>query len=117
MRKMFGKDFTPAKIQMRLPGLVWGGIAMEAGLGRKRLLSLRFIQLAKIRAASRKTLARCVSTVRRNRILVSDQRVQFDGNNGLSVQHDMYAHGISACVLGNSNGNPQRLQGGSCRGN
>ena len=31
MRKMFGKDFTPAKIQMRLPGLVWGGIAMEAG--------------------------------------------------------------------------------------
>jgi len=25
MRKMFGKDFTPAKIQMRLPGLVWGG--------------------------------------------------------------------------------------------
>ena len=41
MRKMFGKDFTPAKIQMRLPGLVWGGIAMEAGLGRKRLVSLR----------------------------------------------------------------------------
>ncbi|CEF49211.1 unnamed protein product [uncultured bacterium] len=31
MRKMFGKDFTPAKIQMRLPGLVWGGVAMEAG--------------------------------------------------------------------------------------
>ncbi len=25
MRKMFGKDFTPAKIQMRLPALVWGG--------------------------------------------------------------------------------------------
>ena len=33
MRKMFGKDFTPAKIQMRLPGLVWGGVAMEAALG------------------------------------------------------------------------------------
>ena len=30
MRKMFAKDLTPAKIQMRLPGLVWGGIAMEA---------------------------------------------------------------------------------------
>ena len=28
---MFRKDLTPAKIQMRLPGLVWGGIAMEAG--------------------------------------------------------------------------------------
>ena len=32
MRKMFGKDFTPAKIQMRLPALVWGGIGMEAAL-------------------------------------------------------------------------------------
>ncbi len=53
MRKMFGKDFTPAKIQMRLPGLVWGGIAMEAGLSRTRLVSLRYIQLGKIRAAAR----------------------------------------------------------------
>ena len=52
MRKMFGKDFAPAKIQMRLPSLVWGGIAMEAALGRKRLLSLRYIQLGKIRAAA-----------------------------------------------------------------
>ncbi len=55
IRKMFRKDFTPVKIQMRLPGLVWvwGGIAMEAGLGRKRLVSLRYIQLGKIRAAAR----------------------------------------------------------------
>jgi len=50
---MFGKDLTPAKVQMRLPGLVWGGIAMEAGLGRKRLISLRYTQLGKIRAAAR----------------------------------------------------------------
>jgi hypothetical protein len=35
MRKMFGKDLTPAKVQMRLSGLVWGGVAMEAALGRK----------------------------------------------------------------------------------
>ena len=53
MRKMFGKDLTPAKVQMRLPGLVWGGIAMEAALGRKRLVSLRYIQLGRIRAAAR----------------------------------------------------------------
>ena len=53
MRKMFGKDLTPVKLQMRFPGLVWGSIAMEAGLGRKRLLSLRYIQLAKIRTAAR----------------------------------------------------------------
>ena len=53
MRKMFGKDLTPAKLQMRVPGLVWGRIAMEAGLGRKRLLSLRYIQLAKVRTAAR----------------------------------------------------------------
>ena len=53
MRKMFGKDLTPAMMQMRVLGLVWGGIAMEAGLGRKRLLSLRYIQLAKVRTAGR----------------------------------------------------------------
>src|SRR6266567_4225936 len=53
MRKMFGEDLTPAKVQMRLPGLVWGGIAMEAALGRKRLVSLRYIQLGRIRAAAR----------------------------------------------------------------
>ncbi|HSQ24902.1 MAG TPA: hypothetical protein VLN44_10835 [Pyrinomonadaceae bacterium] len=53
MRKMFGKDLTPAKIQMRKPGLVWGSIAMEAGIGRKRRVSLRYIQLAKVRTAAR----------------------------------------------------------------
>jgi len=53
MRKMFGKELTPVKLQMRLPGLVWGRIAMEAGLGSKRKLSLRHIQLAKVRTAAR----------------------------------------------------------------
>jgi hypothetical protein len=53
MRKMFGKDLTPAKIQMRLPGLIWGAVAMEAALARKRLVSLRHIQLAKVRTAAR----------------------------------------------------------------
>ena len=53
MRKMFGKDLTPAKVQMRLPALVWGGVAMETALGQKRMVSLRYIQLGKIRAAAR----------------------------------------------------------------
>ena len=53
LRKMFGKDLTPVKLQMRLPGLVWGGIAMEAGLGRRRRVSLRYLQLAKVRTAVR----------------------------------------------------------------
>jgi len=53
MRRMFGKDLTPVKIQMRVPGIVWGSIGMEAGLGRKRRVSLRFIQLAKVRTAAR----------------------------------------------------------------
>lgn len=53
MRRMFGKDLTPAKIQMRRPGLVWGSIAMEAGLTRNRRVSLRYIQLAKVRTAAR----------------------------------------------------------------
>ncbi|PYL19358.1 MAG: hypothetical protein DMF21_12245 [Verrucomicrobia bacterium] len=47
------KRSTPAKVQMRLPGLVWGGVAMEAALGRKRLVSLRYIQLGKVRATAR----------------------------------------------------------------
>lgn len=53
LRRMFGKDLTPVTIQMRVPGLVWGAIAMEAGLGRKRRVSLRHIQMAKVRVASR----------------------------------------------------------------
>lgn len=53
MRKMFGKDLTPVKIQMRLPGAIWGSVAMEAGLSRKRRVSLRLHQIAKIRAAAR----------------------------------------------------------------
>jgi hypothetical protein len=53
IRKMFGRDLTPVKIQMRKPGIVWGSIAMEAGLARKRRVSLRYIQLAKVRTASR----------------------------------------------------------------
>lgn len=56
MRKIFGKVFTPVKIQMRLPALAWGGIAMEAGLARKRLVSLRYIQLGKIRAPRRASI-------------------------------------------------------------
>jgi hypothetical protein len=53
MRKLFGKDLTPAKVHMRLPGLAWGTIAMEFGLSRKRRVSLRYSQLAKVRTAAR----------------------------------------------------------------
>ena len=53
MRKMFGRDLTPAAIQMRVPGIVWGSIGMEAGLAKKRRVSLRYTQLGKVRAASR----------------------------------------------------------------
>jgi hypothetical protein len=53
MRRMFGKELTPAKQQMRLPGLIWGSIAMQAGLSTKRRVSLRYTQLAAVRAAAR----------------------------------------------------------------
>jgi hypothetical protein len=53
MRKMFGKELTPAKMQMRLPGLIWGAATMEMGLSRKRRVSLRVTQLAKVRTAAR----------------------------------------------------------------
>ncbi len=52
MRKMFGKDLTPAKMLMRLPGAMWGSIAMDAGIGKRRRVSLRYIQLAKVRTAA-----------------------------------------------------------------
>ena len=53
MQKMFARDLTPVTIQMRLPGMVWAGIAMEAALGRKRLVSLPHVQLGKVRTAAR----------------------------------------------------------------
>jgi len=53
MGRMFGKELTPARIQMRVPGIVWGGIAMEAALSRKRLVSLRYFQLGRVRTAAR----------------------------------------------------------------
>ena len=53
MRKMFGRELTPVTIQMKVPGLVWGSIGMEAGLAKKRRVSLRYIQLGKVRTAAR----------------------------------------------------------------
>jgi len=53
MQKHFGKDLTPAKMQMRRPGIVWGGILMEIALGHRRGVSLRYIQLGKVRTAAR----------------------------------------------------------------
>jgi hypothetical protein len=52
MRRMFGKDLTPVKLQMRVPGLVWGSIGFEAGLAKKRRVSLRYAQLGKVRTAA-----------------------------------------------------------------
>jgi alkylhydroperoxidase family enzyme len=52
-RKMFGKDLTPAKIQMKVPAIFWGAIGMEAALSKKRRVSLRLTQLAKVRTAYR----------------------------------------------------------------
>ena len=53
MRKMLGKELTPVKLQMRVPGIVWGTIGMEAGLSKMRRVSLRYIQLGKVRTARR----------------------------------------------------------------
>ena len=53
MTKLFGKPLTPVTMQMHVPGIVWGSIGMEAGLGKKRRVSLRYIQLGKVRTAAR----------------------------------------------------------------
>ncbi len=76
------------------------------------------LQRMAFRQKSRKTLARCGPTLdRRNRIAVPHQSAQLECNVGFTVERHLHGHGISAGVLGDSNGNPQRLQGGSCRGN
>ena len=53
MRRMFGKDLTPATVQMKRPGVVWGGILMQMALDRNRRVSLRLLQLATVRTAAR----------------------------------------------------------------
>jgi MFS family permease len=79
---------------------------------------LNALQWMAFRQKSRKTLARCGPTLdRRNRIAVPHQSAQLECNVGFTVERHLHGHGISAGVLGDSNGNPQRLQGGSCRGN
>ena len=52
-RKMLGKPITAATIYMRVPGVMWGGILMDGALGAKRHVSLRLVQLAKVRTAAR----------------------------------------------------------------
>lgn len=52
-RKMFGRELTPVKIQARVPRVVWAAILFEACLSGRRRVSLRHLQLAKIRAAAR----------------------------------------------------------------
>jgi hypothetical protein len=51
-RRMLGKELTPVKIQARVPHVVWAAILVEACLSGRRRVSLRYTQLARIRAAS-----------------------------------------------------------------
>ena len=52
LQNMFGKELTPVKIQARVPRVVWASILVEMCF-RRRGVSLRYIQLAKIRVAER----------------------------------------------------------------
>ena len=51
--RMFGKELTPVKLQARVPRVVWAAILVEACLSGRRQVSLRHIQLGRIRAAAR----------------------------------------------------------------
>ena len=53
LRRMFGKELTPVKIQARVARVVWASILMEGCLSGRRRVSLRHLQLAKIRVAAR----------------------------------------------------------------
>ena len=50
--RMFGKELTPVKLQARVPRVVWAAILVEACLSGRRQVSLRHIQLGRIRAAA-----------------------------------------------------------------
>jgi hypothetical protein len=53
LRKMFGNELTPVKIQARVPRVVWATILFEGVLSGRRRISLRYTQLAKVRVAAR----------------------------------------------------------------
>ena len=53
LRRMFGKELTPVKLQARVPRVLWASILFEGVLSGRRGISLRYTQLAKIRVTSR----------------------------------------------------------------
>ena len=52
VRKMFGKDLTPAKIQARVPRVFWGSVLLEMSIGKTRGISERQRSLVGLRTAA-----------------------------------------------------------------
>ena len=53
VRKLFGKDLTPQKIQARVPRVFWISIITEVLLGQKAKVSLRHRSIVQLRTAAR----------------------------------------------------------------
>jgi len=53
VRKVFGKDLTPQKIQARVPRVFWANVITELLLGRKMGIARRQRSIVQLRTASR----------------------------------------------------------------
>jgi hypothetical protein len=53
VRKIFGKDLTPQKIQARVPRVFWVNVITELLLGRRAGVPLRQRSIVQLRTAAR----------------------------------------------------------------
>ena len=51
VRRMFGKDLTPVKVQARRPGILWLGSLLGAAIERSGKVEKRLHTLVQLRAA------------------------------------------------------------------
>jgi hypothetical protein len=53
VRKLFGKDLTPQKIQARVPRVFWASVLAELLLGQRANVPLRLRSIVQLRTAAR----------------------------------------------------------------
>ncbi len=53
VRKLFGKDLTPQRIQARVPRVFWASTILEVLLGQKAKVPLRLRSIVQLRTAAR----------------------------------------------------------------
>jgi AhpD family alkylhydroperoxidase len=87
VRKVFGKDLTPAKIQARVPRVFWGSVLLEMSIGKTRGISERMRSLVQLRTSALVGCPYCMdigSAVGRKTAGLSDEEIfaAQSGNGG-----------------------------------